>query len=203
MVAPSGVDALPLLEQAAVFGGIFVGLGASTAVATNVVDKASAKFAWFRGWQKTWIALGAIYAVIGVSHFLVPETFEAIVPPVGTWGFWALPGTPGFHVAWSGAAEIAGGLGLLGGGLAESFRPEAASTLRKTAAFCLFLLTIAVTPANIYMYTHGAIMPGAGPEGPLDLSFHYVRFLMQVLLLTILYSEARRGSSTSSSSSSD
>ena len=36
------------------------------------------------------------------------------------------------------------------------------------------------------MYTHGALMVGAGPDGPLDVSFHYVRFVAQILLLSIL-----------------
>ena len=51
----------------------------------------------------------------------------------------------------------------------------------------LLLLTVAVTPANIYMYTHGATM-GAGP---LPLSFHYVRFAVQCVLLGLLATLAK------------
>ena len=45
---------------------------------------------------------------------------------------------------------------------------------------------VAVFPANIYQYTHGATMVGAGPEGPLPLEYHYARLAVQVLLLGVL-----------------
>ena len=51
----------------------------------------------------------------------------------------------------------------------------------------LFVLMVAVFPANIYQYTHGAIMVGAGPDdGPLALEYHYVRLAVQIVLLSIL-----------------
>lgn len=179
-VAPSGIDGLPLVQQAAVFAGIYAGLGASTAGLTKVVTSLDLK------WRKSWPLLGGIYAFIGAAHFLVPGAFEAIFPASGTWGFWHLPGSPAFHVAWTGVAEILGGTGLLLGAALGN------SNLRRSSAFALALLTLAVTPANIYMYTHGAIMVGAGPDGPLPLDFHYIRFALQVILLTILTSEALR-----------
>ena len=55
----------------------------------------------------------------------------------------------------------------------------------------LFLLTVLVTPANIYMYTHGAVMGADMP--PLDVSFHYIRFVIQVLLLSTLFVLAKDG----------
>ena len=51
----------------------------------------------------------------------------------------------------------------------------------------LFLLTAAVTPANIYMYTHGATMG----TPPLPLAFHYVRFAAQCVLLGLLATLAK------------
>ena len=51
----------------------------------------------------------------------------------------------------------------------------------------LLLLTIAVTPANIYMYTHGATMG----TGPLPLTFHYIRFAVQCVLLGLLATLAK------------
>jgi len=36
------------------------------------------------------------------------------------------------------------------------------------------------------MFTHGAIMQGAGPDAPVEMKFHVIRFVMQVVLLTIL-----------------
>mmetsp|Transcript_17280 Transcript_17280/g.22476 ORF Transcript_17280/g.22476 Transcript_17280/m.22476 type:complete len:228 (+) Transcript_17280:28-711(+) len=166
-LAPSGIDGLPLAEQALVFGKIYAGLGISTAITSKVL-RSPPPFSCE--------ILGLLFIAAGSSHFALPAAYVAIFPPIGTWGLWFLPGSPQFHVTWTGIAEIAGGLGLL--------LPIA--NLRPIAAKCLFLLTIAITPANIYMYTHGALMIGAGPDVPLDLSFHYIRFLLQVALLTIL-----------------
>jgi len=47
----------------------------------------------------------------------------------------------------------------------------------------LFFLTAVVTPANIYMFTHGATMGG---DYSLGLDFHLIRFGVQVLLLSSL-----------------
>ena len=59
---------------------------------------------------------------------------------------------------------------------------EALQAIVRLVFYGLFVLTLAVTPANIYMYTHGAVMQ----DKALDLSFHYFRFVAQVLLLSIL-----------------
>jgi uncharacterized membrane protein len=79
-------------------------------------------------------AIGFVGA--GTMHFLRPEFFRRIVPPV-------FP-SPVALVAISGFFEIVGGLGLL-------CRP-----LRRAAGWGLIALLIAVFPANIYM----AINPG-------------------------------------------
>jgi len=192
-VAPSGIDALPLVEQQTVFVGIYAMLGASTIGAVRVTD-ALQRFAWFRAYKKTWFLLGAVYALAGYAHFAVSDAFTAIYPPPGTWGLWALPGSPEFHVAWTGVAELLGGSGLVLGGLAAALAPGSpVARLAPLSAAALFALTLAVTPANIYMYTHGAIMVGAGPDGPLPVEFHYVRFVAQVVLLTILAAIAASG----------
>ncbi|CAJ1329616.1 unnamed protein product, partial [Effrenium voratum] len=154
---------------------------------------------WFAGWQKTWPILGAVYMAAGVAHFTAKEAFEAIYPPQGTWGFWYLPGSASFHVAWTGVAEIAGGAGLFLGALllaaAGAFSwevPKAVRQLHAAAALGLFGLTWAVTPANVYMYTHGAQMTGLTPgDQPIPVEFHAVRGLLQVLLLGILWSYSR------------
>jgi uncharacterized membrane protein len=75
--------------------------------------------------------LAAFFVGAGTLHFVKLEPYEAIVPP-------ALP-RPREIVLVSGAAEVAGGLGVL-------VRP-----LRSWAGWWLIALLIAVFPANVYM----------------------------------------------------
>lgn len=82
--------------------------------------------------------LAAAFVGIGVRHFTHPHFFDSVVPPqleelpvVGM--------TPRQATLISGAAEIAGGLGLL--------HP----TTRPAARWGLLALLVAVYPANIYM----------------------------------------------------
>jgi uncharacterized membrane protein len=93
----------------------------------------------------------------------------------------------------AGVAEILGGLGMMLGALPFDFIP---SWLSPASAYGLFLLTICVTPANIYMYTHNA--PGPVPEslapGPIPPGGHAARGLMQVLLLSTLWGIATASS---------
>ncbi len=77
------------------------------------------------------LAAGAVFLASGTLHFVKPEIFRQIVPP-------ALP-NPAALVAVSGAAELAGALGL--------FVPAS----RGPAALGLIALLIAVFPANVYM----------------------------------------------------
>ena len=72
-----------------------------------------------------------VFCSSGTLHFVKPKMFEAIVPP-------GLP-NPGALVAISGAAEVAGAIGL------------AFPLLRRPAAYGLIALLIAVFPANVYM----------------------------------------------------
>ena len=79
------------------------------------------------------------FALAGALHFVYPEKYRSIIPP----GFPA----PAALVAISGAAEIAGGLGLL------------ARPLRRMAQWGLIALLIAVFPANVYMALHPERIP--------------------------------------------
>ena len=118
--------------------------------------------------------VGLLFLVAGVSHFTEARAFEAIYPPVGTWGLWYLPGSASFHVAWTGLAELVLGAGVLAGGASFWLDLDLDGPLRwltPAAASGLVLLVLAVTPANIYMYTHGATMTGLGPPGDLALGF--------------------------------
>eukprot|EP00957_Ditylum_brightwellii_P022635 1707423-Ditylum_brightwellii.AAC.1 len=126
--SPSGIDEWPVIAQAFVFLGTYVGLGIGTA------------------------------------------------------------GSAEFHVAWTGAVELLGGCGLLLGAVRsileldekeekkeidaqqqqqeDSFVDFLIKWITPTSSMILFTLTLAVTPDNIYMYTHGATM---GTDGlPLD-----------------------------------
>eukprot|EP00878_Enallax_costatus_P046818 GHUV01057108.1.p1 GENE.GHUV01057108.1~~GHUV01057108.1.p1 ORF type:complete len:134 (+),score=37.90 GHUV01057108.1:114-515(+) len=91
-----------------------------------------------------------------------------------------------FLYLYVGAAEILGGLGMCIGALPLNSIP---SWLCPTSALGLFFLTAAVTPANIYMYTHNA--PGPLPESAepaaLPWPFHALRGVMQMVLLAVLW----------------
>ncbi|WP_218143672.1 DoxX family protein [Halohasta litchfieldiae] len=89
--------------------------------------------------------LGPAFVVAGVLHFVVPELYVQIIPPI-------FP-APLFLVYLSGVAEIAVGIGLL------------IPRTQQLAAWSTVALLIAIFPANVYMATHGVVidgMPGGG-----------------------------------------
>ena len=97
----------------------------------------------------------------GVMHFISPEFFLAIMPP-------SLP----YHeaaVAISGVFEIIGAVGLL------------FQRTRRRAGIGLFVLTLAVSPANIYMSLNPELFPDVS-ELALTL-----RLVIQVLLLACIW----------------
>jgi len=90
------------------------------------------------------------YVVAGVLHFIVPELYVQIIPPI-------FPAAL-MLVYLSGIAEIAVGIGLL------------IPRTRQLAAWSTIALLIAIFPANIYMATHGVViegMPGGGDPSEL------------------------------------
>jgi uncharacterized membrane protein len=78
-----------------------------------------------------WFLLG------GVAHFALTAVEMRIVPPIIPW--------PRAVVLISGVFELLGAAGLL------------IPTTRRAAGIGLFLLTIAVTPANVYMLQHAEL----------------------------------------------
>ncbi len=84
--------------------------------------------------------MGALYVVAGVGHFAMTRFYERIMPDY----------LPAHHtlVLVSGAAEIAGGLGVL------------FPRTRRAAAWGLVLMLICVMPANIWMVQHPERYPG-------------------------------------------
>ncbi|KAG8460449.1 hypothetical protein KFE25_013099 [Diacronema lutheri] len=197
--APSGVNMLPVWEQAAVFGGTLVAISVGALVLTALLSAAERALpGTFKGWKSTWPLLGAVFLAAGITHFSFHGAYEAIYPPQGTWGVWQLPGSAEFHVAWTGVAEIAGGAGLLIGAAADALGFARLRWLKPSSAACLAALTLAVTPANVYMYTHGAMMdglPGPPVDGPIPVSAHFARFALQAVLLALLAGMARDASS--------
>jgi uncharacterized membrane protein len=86
-----------------------------------------------RRWVRE-IGLGFVFLwflIGGIAHFTATQLEMRIVPPYIPW--------PHATVLFSGACELLGAAGLL-------YRPS-----RRIAGAGLFVLTIAVTPANIYM----------------------------------------------------
>ncbi len=75
--------------------------------------------------------LAGLFIVAGILHFAKPSVYERIVPPYLPW--------PRALVYISGAAEVAGGVGLL------------LPATRRWAGYGLIALLVAVYPANIHM----------------------------------------------------
>lgn len=109
------------------------------------------------------IGLGFVFVYFfggGVCHFLLTDFFVAIVPPWVPW--------PAAAVYVSGVFEIIGALGIL------------VAVTRRLAGWGLFLLTIAVTPANVHMSLHPDLFPDI-PSTALA-----VRLVLQVFLLALI-----------------
>ncbi|MGZ0747420.1 DoxX family protein [Haloparvum sp. AD34] len=85
--------------------------------------------------------MGVLYVVAGVLHFVVPDLYAQVVPPV-------FP-RPLALVYLSGIAEIALGIGVM------------VPRTRRLAAWGLVALLIAVFPANVYMATSGVAITGS------------------------------------------
>lgn len=191
--SPSGINTLPQPIQASIVLAIFAGLGALTIPFSSFLTDITNQYEWVQTWRYTWPLLGVIYAAAGVTHFTLQDAYENIYPQKGAWGIWYLPLSPSFHVKWTGVAEVLGGVGLVIGGLIDAFAPVYFTSpnlltnagIGSDSAAALLLLTIAVTPANIYMFTHGARLPVDGPEIP--VAGHAIRGIMQVVLFGLLY----------------
>lgn len=154
------VSSLPEWAQAASVLAAWAGIGALTTYACGTLGPTiNDAFPGFMTWSRsTWPVLGLTYVAAGAAHFGVHQGFVDMFPHRNAWGFFNLPGTPSFHVNWTGAAEILGGVGI-----ASALLPlDTPEWITPTAAWGIFLLTVAVTPANTYMWTHNA--PGPLPE---------------------------------------
>jgi uncharacterized membrane protein len=105
------------------------------------------------GFVFLWFLIG------GIAHFAATDLEMRIVPPYIPW--------PRAAVLVSGAFELLGAIGLL-------FRMT-----RRAAGLGLFLLTLAVTPANVYMLQRSELF--AVPHWAL-----IVRLPVQLALLVVI-----------------
>jgi len=107
--------------------------------------------------------LGPGFVVAGILHFIVPELYVQIIPPI-------FP-APLALVYLSGVAEIAVGIGLL--------IPQT----RHLAAWSTVALLIAIFPANVYMATHGVVIEGMPGGGDPSALVRWGRLPLQGVLL--------------------
>jgi uncharacterized membrane protein len=110
--------------------------------------------------------MAVVYVTAGAGHFIVTRAYVRSMPEY-------LPAHREL-VLISGAAEIAGGLGLF-------FPPT-----RRAAAYGIILLLIAVLPANLWMAQHPERFPGIPPWAL------WLRVPLQLPLLWWAWQYARR-----------
>jgi uncharacterized membrane protein len=107
-----------------------------------------------------WI-MSVFFVVAGLNHFLMPDNYEQIMPPLLPWHLGLI------YV--SGVAEVLGGIGILIAGF------------RRFAGWGLIALLIAVFPANIYAAVHGL------GSGPLSHWLMVIRLPFQAVLVFWVY----------------
>jgi uncharacterized membrane protein len=121
--------------------------------------------------RSIWRMLGRVIVVAwfligGVGHFLATKTFTSIVP--------AYVPFPQEMVYFTGVCEIAGALAVL-------YKP-----LRHIAGWCLIVLTICVTPANLQMLIDADKYPAIGATAL------WIRLAFQPVLIWIIWASTRR-----------
>jgi uncharacterized membrane protein len=117
----------------------------------------------------SWRLLANFFIGAGINHFVMPRTYEAIVPD-------SMKDRAGSLIAVSGVAEVAGGLGVL------------LPWTRRLAGVGLIALLAAVFPANLHM--------ARSPErfSKIPRWALYARLPLQPLMMWWAWSATRSGS---------
>lgn len=108
-------------------------------------------------------AAGPTFVLAGVLHFIIPKTYESIMPDY-------LPAHRELVYA-SGVAEAAGGAGLL----------SKSPAVRKWSAYWLVATLVAVFPANLHMALNPdryKDIPKAALYGRLPLQLAFIRWVL-------------------------
>jgi uncharacterized membrane protein len=111
---------------------------------------------------------GPFFVFAGIMHFVIPKTYRRIMPPY-------VPAHTTMVYA-SGAAEIAGGAGLM------------LPRLRRPAGWWLIATLVAVFPANLHMALH----PDEYPEVPGGAFSLWARLPFQGVFAAWVLSAMRR-----------
>lgn len=108
------------------------------------------------------LGLAVMFVFTGATHFgNLKHDFAAMVPPPLTGQLWVIYLT--------GLLEIAGAVGLL------------VRRMQRLSGVCLFLLLLALFPANVYAAIHGVHFRGAPPTGS------WLRAAIQVVFLVTVW----------------
>lgn len=117
------------------------------------------------------------FTIGGVAHYVLTEAEMRIVPPFIPW--------PRAAVLVSGVFELLGAVGIL------------IPVTRRAAGVGLFLLTIAVTPANIYMLQHAEAF--SVPRWALIVRLPFQVALLAMILWSTWNTQANRNAASTAS----
>jgi uncharacterized membrane protein len=105
--------------------------------------------------------LGAFFIIAGLAHFVAPHLHDPMMPS------WLPASSQRPLIYLSGAAEIAGGVGVL------------LPRFRRAAAWGLIALLVAIFPANL----HVALDPAAGADFGFSQAVLWLRLPFQALFI--------------------
>ena len=133
-----------------------------------------------------------IFKVSPCSPFILSIFYSISIPSFYSWGgLWQIPAPLServfklsyaqYHSYWTGIAEIVAGVSLI----VTTARGDGDPTGTLLPSLALYGITLLVTPANIYMYTHNPVVPRIPP---LPYPYGHVgRGVLQCALLGVFF----------------